>query len=145
MQLPDESTELLSAALRHVRDAEHLLAPGPHQSSDQAFHLAGYGPECARKATLALRHFDKLLGHDLTTAAEKIVDIAVALDPIAHRYRSAWSERYPAFSNWNEQVRYKRTGTCDTEEARALIHAARSAVDGIALALWADGRLEAIP
>jgi len=40
---------LVSAALRHVGDAAALLGESPAQ----AFYLAGYGPECARKACLA--------------------------------------------------------------------------------------------
>ena len=40
--------DLVSAALRHARDAEWLA----HRSPDQAYHLAGYAPECARKATV---------------------------------------------------------------------------------------------
>lgn len=146
MLLPSECTDLLSAALRHVRDAEHLASRGPHRSLDQAFHLAGYGPECARKAALAIRSFDKLLGHLLTTAAEPIVEMALALDPIAHRYRlDAWGVRYPALARWREQARYERTGARDRVEVEELIRAARNAVDDVALALWSDGRLERIP
>ena len=41
-----EQVRLLSAARRHITDAEHLLEPGLHQSQDQAWHLAGFAPEC---------------------------------------------------------------------------------------------------
>lgn len=40
------SGRLISAALRHVRDAEQLLTSSP----DQAWHLADFGPECIRKS-----------------------------------------------------------------------------------------------
>lgn len=40
---------LVSAALRHINDARTLLATSPVQAA----YLAGYGPECARKAALA--------------------------------------------------------------------------------------------
>jgi hypothetical protein len=51
--LDKHAVDLLSAALRHVRDAEHLATPNHSgYSPDQAHHLAGFGPECAQKATL---------------------------------------------------------------------------------------------
>lgn len=47
--LADRALDLLSAALRHVRDAETLATSADDaRSLDQAFHLAGYGPECER-------------------------------------------------------------------------------------------------
>lgn len=49
--LPAE-LKLLSAALRHLRDAEHLAdASNLHGSLDQAYHLAGFGPDCRYQAT----------------------------------------------------------------------------------------------
>ena len=63
--------DLLSAAIRHVRDAELLASTaGPNRSLDQAFHLAGFAPECARKATLPRSTFDKSIGHGTTAASE---------------------------------------------------------------------------
>lgn len=143
MLLTEESQRLLSAALRHVRDAEHLADSGHlHTSLDQAFHLAGYGPECARKAVLASRSFDKLLGHSLALAAEPILELALAFEPLARRYGLAsWEARYPALVGWSEQSRYERTGTRSPEVARQLVAEARHCVDDLALALWADGRL----
>jgi len=76
---------LISAALRLVRDAEHLLEPGAQQFPDEAYYLAGFGPECARKACLESRSFDKVLGHDFADFAESTLDVACALDPHAHR------------------------------------------------------------
>ena len=68
--LDKHAVDLLSAALRHVRDAEHLATPNHSgHSPDQAYHLAGFGPECARKATLYHRLFDKPLGHTLGVGA----------------------------------------------------------------------------
>jgi hypothetical protein len=62
---------LFSAALRHLRDAEHLAdATTPHGSLDQAYHLAGFAPECGRKATIAADWMNKALGHDLGVVDE---------------------------------------------------------------------------
>jgi hypothetical protein len=116
MLLERRAIDLLSAALRHARDAESLLAPqNPGgQSIDQAFHLAGYGPECARKATLGLRDFDKTIGHRFDGRAEGVLDALVALDPWALRYgASGWGARFPALAEWKETARYHRTGTAD--------------------------------
>jgi len=62
--LSPKRTALVSAALRHVDDAQALLAVSPVQ----AFHLAGFGPECARKAALTVPGasqgtMDKAIGH----------------------------------------------------------------------------------
>ncbi len=46
------SSDFVSAALRHTRDAEHLVAHGEHASRDQAWHLAGFAHECARKSLI---------------------------------------------------------------------------------------------
>ncbi len=147
VQLSVASISLLSAALRHVRDAEHLADIGSdHLSLDQAFHLAGYGPECARKATLGGRSFDRLLGHRLSETAEPIIEVALALDPVARRYDpEGWSARFPEFTSWSEQSRYEPTGARRRTEVKALLSAAREAVDDVVLALWSDGRLEEIP
>lgn len=132
----------MSAALRHVRDAESLLATGnPERSVDQALHLAGYGPECARKATLSVRTFDKSIGHRFDQPAEDVLEVLVALDPWALRYEpSGWGQRFPALTSWTEAVRYQRTGSADEAQVSALVKQAREAVDGVLVALWADGR-----
>lgn len=133
--------QLLSAALRHVRDAEHLGEPAQaHTSLDQAFHLAGFGPECVRKAALAGPTFDKVIGHDL--APEAILRTAFALDPGARRYRiSGWAAKYPALSQWTPEARYEETGTRLQAMVEPLLREARAAVDAIVIALYCDGRL----
>jgi hypothetical protein len=134
--------DLLSAALRHVRDAEHLASPGPGQSVDQAFHLAGFGPECARKAALSKRTYDQAIGHGVTQWSERALSFALAADPAAHRYDLAdWAKDYPALKAWTEQSRYKRTGACTVQVVATLLHEARSLVDRIVFALWADGKV----
>lgn len=133
----------LSAALRHIRDAEHLAdASNPGRSLDQAYHLAGFGPECARKATLSSRVFDKSLGHDFGLSSNQVLDFATAVEPFAHCYSPYdWNRLYPALSRWSEGSRYKRTGTCQESEVKALVSDARRAVDRVFFLLWADGRL----
>ncbi len=110
--LDEKQTALLSASLRHVRDAEHLLNPAnPDQSIDQAYHLAGFGPECARKAIFSIRWFDKIVGHHLTNT-EDLMEFAGAIDPLAQRYKpSDWKTSYPALTQWSESCRYEKTGT----------------------------------
>lgn len=137
-------TALISAALRHARDAELLLETTHGRASpDQAFHLAGFGPECARKATLTVDWFDKVLGHRMDPKAEDLLATALALDPIAARYDTRhWSARHPALARWTERARYERTGTRLRAEAEDLVRVAREIVDGLTVALWTDGRLE---
>ncbi len=62
MSMTPRQLDLLSAARRHIADAEHLLAHGAHRSEDQAWHLAGFGPESVRKACLEGRDARSRLG-----------------------------------------------------------------------------------
>ncbi len=138
--------DLLSAAIRHLRDAEFLasVAP-PDRSLDQAFHLAGFAPECARKATLLRPTFDKAIGHGTTEASELSLEWALAHDPRAHRYRVdlvSWATRHPGLKSWNEGVRYERTGTRDLAQVTALLTEVRAVVNSIVAELWADGVLD---
>lgn len=142
--LPADAQNLVSAALRHVRDAEHLVAPGPHTSLDQAYHLAGLGPECARKATLSSEPFRRILGHDLGTRGDALLLYWGALDPDAFRYEPLdVAIRFPALASWRVDCRYERSGTRTEGAALNLVREAREHVDGIVSALWADGRLPA--
>ncbi len=137
--LPERSLGLLSAAFRHLRDAAALLGSSP----DQAWHLAGYAPECARKATLAPdERFYKAVGHGVTPDAEAAWALAQAIDPWAPRYDTAnWALRYPLLLDWNEASRYDRTPTHHREQAEPLVTEAAQAVEDVVLALWCDGRL----
>ena len=142
LTLSPKAVDLVSAALRHVRDAEHLLDAGPDASVDQAYHLAAFGPECARKAALSLRWPDKEIGHGAAALAEDLVELVVALDPIAHRYDPlSYRARCPELSRWRVDCRYNRTRTCERPQAEALCREARDAVDRTVAALWADGRV----
>jgi hypothetical protein len=144
LTLSPKAVALASAALRHVRDAEHMLDAGADTSVDQAYHLAAFGPECARKASLAQRWLDvdKEIGHGARAPADDLVELLVALDPIAHRYEPHdYRRRYPALAKWEVECRYARTGTHARERVKALCDEARAVVDATVVALWADGRL----
>lgn len=160
----NRSTRFLSAAIRHISDAEHLATPGqPHTSLDQAEHLAGFAPECARKALLDLSHlpnevaaaFDKLLGHDFGDLAEQAIGLALALSPAARHYNVVgWGTNFPELLQWKEDCRYQYTGLAEErqrqEQAKQqplwirqqLLQTARKLVDDAAIALWIDGRLD---
>lgn len=141
MSTPD----FASAALRHLCDAEHLLDHASYQSRDQAWHLAGFAHECARKALLREGWVPRQLGHDFNAAVEVVVEVAVALDPRSSRFPIAdWSRRYPAIATWNPEHRYDRTGVVDQPPRRPvsdLVGQARAAVDACLVALFLDGTL----
>lgn len=135
---------LASAALRHIRDAEFLASGTPPISLDQASHLLGFGPECARKACLHEAWADTAIGHAIGARGEEVVDFVAALDARAARYRvGAWRARFPELVGWSESCRYDATGTADTQPEIVVrrLGAARHAVDDVILSLWADGLL----
>jgi hypothetical protein len=122
MKLQSGALSLLSAALRHVRDAEHLAAPHANNSLDQAYHLAGFGPECARKALLEIRWLDKAIGHAFLGPSEGVIEMALALDPFARRYRTTeWGTVFPTLSNWTQNVRYDPTNTYSERNVRPMV------------------------
>jgi hypothetical protein len=129
---------LVSAALRHVDDAEHLLARSP----DQSWHLAGFGPECARKACLEEGWLDRSLGHDLNGISDDVLEFALSFDVRAARYSLAdLARRYPKLSAWHVESRYDATGTRTEMEARLLVHDASEFTYALAAELWMDGRV----
>jgi hypothetical protein len=142
----DTGSDFASAALRHIRDAEHLLTGGANSSRDQAWHLAGFAHECARKAFIGNGWIPKLLGHKFSDANEQIVEIAISLDPRAGRFPvRRWADRYPAIAAWRVEHRYERTGASDDADDRNiedLVSQGREAVDSCILALFLDGSLE---
>lgn len=140
------SSDFVSAALRHTRDAEHLVTPGEHGSRDQAWHLAGFAHECARKSLIRESWVPKLLGHDFAGADERVVEIAIALDPRSGRLPVRdWAARYPAIRRWRPDHRYDRTGDSERDHQRLvddLVAQARDAVDSCVVALLVEGRLD---
>lgn len=144
LALTNAASAHISAALRHVRDAEHLLDCPDHTSPDQAYHLAGLGPECARKATIVDSWLDKVIGHGTTPWADEMVDFALAIDPVGRRYDIGdIHTRFPELAKWSIDARYDRTNTHTVREARSICREAREIIDSIVIALWADGRLDA--
>lgn len=139
--------DFASAALRHMRDAEHLVEAGGHESRDQAWHLAGFAHECARKACLKDGWVPKLLGHDFSDASDDVLGFAIALDPRAGRFPvRQWRSRFPAVAAWHPNHRYERTGTSDRTAGRdidLIVAQGRQAVDDCFLALFFDGSLAA--
>jgi hypothetical protein len=143
-----DEPDFVSAALRHIRDAEHLIETGAHTSRDQAWHLAGFAHECARKAFIqAARNswVPKMLGHDFDNSGDLVMELAVALDPRAGRFPvSDWAKRYPAISSWRPEHRYDRTGASERDRDRRvedLVVQGREAVDACIVALFVDGTL----
>lgn len=135
--------DLISASLRHIRDAEHLLAPGIHRSVEQALHLAGFAPECARKGCIDDAVADQALGHEIGGADETVVEALLALDPAASRYgidehAARLTERA---AHWRVACRYLATGRADEPTVRAVVREARLFVDACVMDLWADGAL----
>lgn len=132
-------SQLLSAALRHVEDAAYLLPRSP----DQSWHLAGFGPECVRKACLDEHWLDKALGHDLATAGDDVLELAGALDVRAARYRlTGVHSRYPLLAEWRVEARYERTGARTGSTAKQIVKQAANLTYELAAALWMDGRVD---
>lgn len=144
--LPPTRAALVSAALRHVNDAYALLDASPVQ----ALHLAGFGPECARKAAISAGAsvgdaLDKAIGHGFHPVAELALTIACDLDSLSSRYDlSGWGARFTKLAGWSESVRYKATNSHPAREVRATVEEAAEAVSEVVAALWCDGRLASI-
>jgi hypothetical protein len=138
---------LISAALRHVRDAEHLLVPGLHRSVEQALHLAGFGPECIRKGCVDETIADQALGHDIVDATDSVVDVLLALDPAASRYGidEAASRLSQRARHWSPGCRYMATVAPEplAGSVALVVHEARAFVDELVLEIWSDGGLAA--
>lgn len=136
---PSHPTEsLASAALRHLADARRLLTDQGEvpASPDQSWHLAGFGPECARKATLADEELHKILGHDL--ADEALVGWVLALDPEA----SATMVGEAPDAIWRPDHRYEATGTRNPHDAHTLLERCEESALQTLCFLWAAGRLK---
>jgi len=131
---------LVSAALRHIRDAEHLLSCPSGSSEDQAYHLAGFAPECARKACLAQDWLNRVLGHDLKSTSDDVLNVALSLDIQAHRYGlQGLAQRFPELSGWSPQARYRKTGTTPSNLASRVVSQARQVTDELITELWLNG------
>lgn len=133
-----------------MRDAERLVTAA--RSPDQALHLVGFGPECARKALLDPRQslsqrerqgINQSIGHRFDGAEEGMISWARALTPESRDLPAVdWSQRYPRLREWNPERRYEATGTAarkDPARLQALFAEARAAVDDVTAVLWLRG------
>ncbi|MCK6511904.1 hypothetical protein L6R29_18275 [Myxococcota bacterium] len=157
--LSEEQKQMLSAALRHTRDARTLLVErgGCVASPDQSWHLAGFGLECLRKACLFERWADResqarskkapkdaadlrmALGHTLEET--DLLDLFLSLDAHAWRYRLQLNETADVVGEWHPEARYARTGTHQEPKVRRLVDFVEKNVEVVTALLWADGRL----
>ena len=131
---------MASASLRHARDAQ-ALATGAHRSLDQAWHLAGFGPECSLKASLSDDWFGRAIGH-VGGLTPRLAAWLLAVDPLAHRRLGSDGAEDP-LHGWSPTVRYERTGWAldhDIDVNSDVDRAATVTIDRVA-ALWVAGDL----
>jgi hypothetical protein len=123
--LPPTPAGLLSAALRHQREAAELIRQIPPSAPlQQRSHVVSFGPACARGAQVSAGDMVKLLGTEL---GERGVDLALALDPVAHRHAAQ-----------RPSAQISATEGATLEQALAV---AQDEVDEIALDLVSSGDL----
>lgn len=143
-KLDAKACGLISAALRHLRDADTLLGAADGRNSPEgAYYLAGYAVELAGKATLAQRWLDQAIGHvdaALHELGSQVRLLAFDLDPVARRYTDGGIPQSSELARWSTDVRYKKTGSISAVQAKALLEEARGITDEIVLGMWADGR-----
>ncbi len=113
-----------------------------------AYYLAGYGPECARKAALtwpdarSAKEIDKAIGHGFHKQAELALAHVLAVDPLAARYElPRWQTRFLKLAAWSEDKRYESSQMFGAAAARGVLREANEVVTEVIAALWADGRL----
>jgi hypothetical protein len=146
-ELSATQAALVSAALRHLDDARTLLAASPVQAA----YLAGYGPECARKAAL-MRWPDRdegvrnrAIGHRFDQPSETALQWFCDLDPLASRYTLLdWRASEPVLNEWREDIRYGRSDSVTVRKARRLLDAAERLTTATVAQLWADGRIDSL-
>lgn len=132
MTTNDRVESLCSAALRHVRDARSLLME-PGASPDQAWHLAGFGPECARKACVEDSAVHKIIGHDVHDT--ELISWAMDLDPRLPRPAPA-----PAPTGaWRPEHRYECTGTRKLAAVSTLVDLCEADTVFLVSQLWCTG------
>lgn len=137
--MSQEQIAFVQAARRHIRDARTLLANSPLQ----AYHLAGFGPECVRKALPGLTGLAKGLGHTVDRD-DGLATLFAALDPALHRYPVlGWRTRFPTYASWLPEVRYAATADPRHFDAATLVDEAEAAVEEVLFALYADGTVPA--
>jgi hypothetical protein len=136
---------LVSATLRHLSDARTLLTSSPVQ----AMYLAGYGPECIRKAALMrLPEEDedqrnRTIGHRFGKPEELALRLFCDGDLLASRYGlTGWKKKENALGDWKEDLRYSRSDSVTSRQATKLVEASEKLAMRTLTDLWCDGRLE---
>ena len=127
--------DFASAALRHIRDAVALLWSESYASTDQAWHLAGFGPECARKAALSDDRVHRILGHDAHDPS--LLSWLQSLD----QDLVGPSRSVAPTSDWKPSHRYEATGTRARQAVAQFVAGAEIDTLEIIGALWCAGRL----
>lgn len=127
MTVPRSSTDdMASAAWRHLHAAKALIADWP----DEAWYIAGYGPECARKASLTDERLWRLMGHEAGDAA--LLGWLLSLDARAVQVPET-------ATGWRPDVRYARTNTRTLAQAEAMVVDCWRDAGPILAGLWARG------
>lgn len=143
--LSDPQMSLVSAALRHIADAQTLLADSPVQ----AMYLAGYGPECIRKAALMRLpeeqedQRNRAIGHRFDKPEETTLKLFCDSDTLASRYKlTDWKRQVNVLGDWKEDLRYGRSDSVPRARAQKLLESCERLTLHTLADLWADGRLE---
>jgi len=125
----------------------YTLAPGPHRSVEQALHLAGFGPECARKGCVDDAITDHAAGHNINDATDAVVEVLLALDPAASRYGiDEHAARLPyRATDWRPDCRYMATHAPElyAKRVESVVREARRFVDDCVIDIWSDGVMSA--
>lgn len=124
---------LRSAAARHLGDASAMLRAG---NWDQAEHLVGFAPECARKAALD-SHWHRLLGHVLVVGP--VLEALEALESMASCVRIP-ERALEALRSWKPECRYQATGIATEGSTRDRVAAADLATTNVLAAAWVVGQ-----
>ena len=151
MAPPSSSESLLSAALRHADDARVLHSSGARQSEDQAWHLAGFAVEIARKSALALGpagDVGTIMGHDLGEVGDVFIEAICAQEPIATRYRLTDLDR--RLAQWSPNHRYDGTGAHTDGRhtllgymtVNELVALGEETAHGALMAMWLDNVID---
>lgn len=131
---------MIDAALRHLRGARAALASGDYE---QAAHLVGFAPECARKAAIAEPDLWKKLGHDFS--AHPFLNALSALRPEGLRLRvDRLDSEFPVLRAWDPQIRYLKDGQISKYEAEDLERAAAEATARLVFAMTLEGRRDVL-
>ena len=136
--MPPEALDMLSAAFRHLECAQNLLATSP----DEAWYLAGYVPECTRKAVISSGEFLKIIGHD---PGSRILNFVIAGDVEAHRAGVDQWSMSESWGKWSPEHRYDRTSEARKVTAATLVAEAENRLWNVVVSAWTDGRIRELP